>query len=59
MDRESFLVNILAGSIVFGCYELYGFEATVVLSLVLIIFAVGDIANQMQSDNLPTADDLK
>lgn len=59
MERNTLLVNLLVGSVMFAVYELLGFESTVVLGLVLLIMAAGEIANQMQSDGPLTADDLE
>jgi len=59
IERNSVIANLLAGALVFGTFELFGFQAAVVLCLVLILMLVGEIAQQIQADGPPTADDLE
>ena len=59
IERNSVIANLLAGALVFGTFETFGFEAAVVLCLVLILMLVGEIVQKMDSDGPLTADDLE
>jgi hypothetical protein len=59
MERNSMIANVLVGAFVFGIFELFGFRSAVVVCLVIIIIALGEIAQQMQPEGPPTADDLE
>lgn len=59
-EPYDFAVQIVAGSIIFGVYESFGFEAGVIVSLALIVMALADITSKMQErTSPPTADDLE
>jgi len=53
-------VQIVAASMVFGVYEVYGFEAGVIVALALIVMALADITSEVREQTSPpTADDLE
>jgi hypothetical protein len=59
-DAYNTVVQIVAGSVIFGVYEVFGFEAGVIVALALIVMALADITSEVQDQTSPpTADDLE